>query len=471
MTAMDKKIFALLMFWMVATASLLRAEDEPSLARQYREVAGRIIGAALVDEDGWSRLTYLCDRIGHRLSGSPQLEAAVVWTAEQMRRDGLENVGTPAVQVTHWRRGRESASIVSPVPVPLAMLGLGLSVGTGASGITAEVAVVSNFEELEKLGREGVQGRIVLYDAPWEGYGKTVEYRSRGASEAARLGAVAVLIRSVGPVSLQTPHTGALRYAEDAPKIPAAALTIEGSRLIRRLTEAGERVEVHLEMEAESLPDAQSANVIGEIRGWEKPEEVVVIGGHLDSWDVGQGAHDDGAGAIAALQAAGVLQRLGLRPRRTLRVVLWTNEENGLAGARAYRDWIGEGITNHVAAIEMDGGSEKPVGFGMRVPDGDQRLEEAYRVAVRIGGLLEGIGAGEITRGGGGADISPLMREGVPGFGLRTVGEHYFDWHHTHADTLDKIDPANFRLNVAAMAVFAYVLADMPDRLAEPPAR
>ncbi len=452
---------------LAALAATPEPEESAPLRDRFQEPVQRIVGAALLDTGGWEKLSHLCDRIGNRLSGSPQLEEAVAWAEGQMRKDGLDNVRTLPVKVPHWVRGQESATLLSPIHRPLPMLGLGMSVGTPATGITAEVAVVSSFDELAKLGREGAAGKIVLYDVPYDGYGKTVEYRSRGPSEAAKLGAVAVLIRSVGPVSLQTPHTGSLRYAEDAPQIPAAALTIEGASLIHRLADSGETVTLRLTMEAKTLPDADSADVLGEITGSSNPEEIVVLGGHLDSWDVGQGAQDDGAGAMAALQAVSLLRRLDLRPRRTIRVVLWTNEENGLAGARAYREWIGDKISQHVAAIEMDGGSEKPVGFGFRVPEDDQRLEQAYLKATQIAPLLDAIEAGQIMRGGGGADISPLTREGVPGFGLRTVGERYFDWHHTHADTLDKVDPHSFRLNVAALAILAYVLADMPERLAD----
>ena len=223
-------------------------------------------------------------------------------------------------------------------------------------------------------------------------------------------------------------------------------------------------------MEAKTLPAAESANVVAEIRGSQVPEEVVVMGGHFDSWDVGQGAHDDGAGCIAAWQALRLLQRLGLQPKRTLRVVLWTNEENGLAGGTAYREWVGEGIDNHVAAIEMDGGAERPLGFGFGLagvnPDsGDPIYESALVDLEAIGSLLEGLDAGQIFRGGGGADIDPLVKGGVPGLGLRTIGEHYFDWHHTEADTLDKIDPQDFKRAVAMLAVMGYVLADMPGRL------
>ena len=404
-------------------------------------------------------------RVPGRVPRRAALGRAVEWASQQMRRDGLLNVVTPSVKVPHWVRGSESIELLEPIRRSLPMLGLGGSVGTPAAGITSDVVVVSSFEELEDLPPSQVRGRIVLFDAPFQGYGQTVVYRRDGPSRAAALGAVGVLIRSVGPISLQTPHTGSLGYADSTPRIPAAALSIEGATLLHRLAESGVPVRVRLKMEAQMLPDAYSANVIGEIPGRELPNEVVVMGGHLDSWDVGQGAHDDGAGCIAALQAAALIQQLGLQPRRTIRVVLWTNEENGLAGARAYREWVGEQISDHVAAIEMDGGAERPIGFGMAVPPGNPAFEQAFQRVQGVGRLLQGIGAGGMFRGGGGADIGPLMRDGVPGFGLRTVAEHYFDWHHTEADTLDKIDPQDFKKNVASMAVLAYILADMPARL------
>jgi hypothetical protein len=241
-------------------------------------------------------------------------------------------------------------------------------------------------------------------------------------------------------------------------------VTIADAIMIQRLTDAGNSVTVHLEMEARMLPDAESANVIGEIVGREKPEEVVVIGGHIDSWDVGAGAQDDGSGIITALEAAHLIHKLGLKPRRTLRVVFWTNEENGGAGGIAYRDWVGDQIKNHVAAIEMDGGAEKPAGFGLSAHGDSPATLDKVR---QIGRLLERIDAGSIQPGGGGADIAPLMRDGVPGLAVRTVGTHYFDWHHSRADTADKVKLEDLRANIAAMAVMAFILADMPETLGQ----
>ena len=416
----------------------------------------------MVDDTAYRRLAYLSDRIGHRLSGSPQLNAAIAWAIAEMKRDGLDNVHAEKVMVPHWVRGEESAELLEPTARQLVMLGLGNSVGTPPEGITADVIVVSNFDELETLG-ERVRGRIVLYNVPFTTYGATVVYRSDGASRAARYGAVAALVRSVGPVSLRTPHTGALRYADDQPKIPATALTIEDAETLARMQGRGERIRLRLRMGAKMLPDAESANVVAELRGKEWPNEIVVIGGHLDSWDVGTGSTDDGGGCLVSWEVIRLLKRLGLRPRRTIRVVLFTNEENGLRGGISYRDAHQNEIKNHVLAIESDSGVTRPVGFALA-----SSAPPAARATVReIATLLRGIGADRILDGGGGADIGPIMREGVLGMSLVVDTSRYFDIHHTPADTMDKIDPSQMALCVAAMAVMAYTVADMPTRLGQ----
>ena len=446
----------------------LSAQTPGRLDVEYREVAGRLIGAAMADRGGYDKLAYLTTRIGNRLSGSPGLERAVAWVGEQMKSDGLENVRLQPVKVPHWVRGSEFARIIKPIERPMAMLGLGRSIGTPQGGIVAPVVVVGNFDELERLGAAKVNGKIVLYDMPWEGYAQTVTYRSAGASRAARLGAVATLIRSVTPRSIYSPHTGALAYEATSPMIPAAAITVEDAAWIRQMTAMGQEVQVQLQMEAAMLPDADSANVMGEIVGRERPDEVVVVGGHLDSWDVGQGAHDDGGGVLAAWRAVTLMKELGLRPRRTIRVVAWTNEESGTRGGNAYRDALGAAVDKHVAAIEMDEGAERPIGFAYSIngtATTDPRVLKATATLREIARLLEPIGADAIETGGGETDIGPLMRAGVPGFGLLTVNEHYFDWHHTNADTFDKIDLQDFRKCIASLAVLAYVLADMPGRL------
>ncbi len=467
--------------FLVAGSTLLAA-DSNSISDQYSATAQKIVSAAMSDEQSLARLQYLCDRIGNRISGSASLERAIQWSAEEMKKAGLENVQTPQVMVPHWIRGRESATLLSPVEKPLTMIGLGMSVGTPPEGITGDVVLVHNFEELKEFGREKISGKIVLYNPEWRGYGGTVMYRTEGPSRAAELGAKAVLVRSMTGTSLQTPHTGTLEYAKESPKIPAAALSTEDAAMIERIIKGGVPVKVRLMMQAHSEPDALSHNVMGEIRGSEKPDEVVVLGGHIDSWDVGQGANDDGSGIMASFEAVALLKRLGLHPRRTIRVVFWVNEENGGAGGEAYRSMLGDAVSKHVAAIEMDGGAEKPVGFGFGPGGGRRRassasMEPESNVAPAsaaalarvqdIGSLLASIDAGKVSPGGGGSDIGPLMMAGVPGLGVRTVGTHYFDWHHTDADSFDKLVLKEFQANVASLAVMSYVLADMPERLSD----
>ena len=449
----------------IFSTCFIQAAEGP-ISSHYGETAKRLIEAATTDPHSLDRLEFLCDRIGNRLSGSSSLDRAVAWGFEEMKRAGLENVRAQSVKVPHWVRGEESLTAISPLDRNLPILGLGNSVGTPAQGITANVVVVSNFEELSALGAAKVRGNIVLFDAPFQGYGRTVTYRVSGPSRAAALGAVAVLVRSITPISLRTPHTGTLVYLADSPQIPAAAVTIEDAEWMHRLALRGNSVKVRLKMSAHFEPDATSANLIGDIPGSEKPEEIVVMGGHIDSWDVGQGAQDDGSGIMVSLEAAGLIKRLGLKPRRTIRVVFWVNEENGGAGGRAYRSMLGDSVLKHVAAIEMDGGAEKPLGFGFG--EGEHSPPSRAMEALReIASLLTPIGANQIQRGGGGSDIEPLMEAGVPGLGQLSSGAHYFDWHHTEADTFDKVNPQDFRESVAAMAVMSYVLADMPDRLSD----
>ena len=447
-----------------------------NLSEKYRDAANRLLKLAMADQAGYASLAFLCDRIGNRLSGSEALATAVAWSADQMKSRGLVNVQKIPVRVPHWVRGEESAQIVSPVRRPLHMLGLGMSVGTPSNGITADAIVVSNFDELDAAG-ERVKGKVVVYNPPYEGYGKTVVYRATGPSRAAKLGAVAVLVRSVTPLAMQQPHTGSLLYDETAPKIPAAAISIEDAQLLDRLQRAGDTPRVHLSMQARQEKDADSADVIGEIPGAEHPEEVVVLGGHLDSWDVGQGAQDDGSGVMASLEAVALIKKAGLRPRRTIRVVFWVNEENGSRGAEAYRAWVGNRIGNHVAAIEMDGGAERPTGFGystiefrrgsaLSTPKLNPEQQRSFSLCEQIAELLKPIEATHVRPFGGGEDIAPLTREGVASFSPANVGTHYFDWHHTATDTLDKVDPEDFNRNVAVLAVLSYVLADMPGRMA-----
>jgi carboxypeptidase Q len=299
-------------------------------------------------------------------------------------------------------------------------------------------------------------------NVPFTNYGETVRFRSMGPSRAARLGAVAMLVRAVGPAGLRTPHTGALQYTADVKKIPAAAIASEDADRLQRMADRGSRIVVRLKMDAHFEADAESANVIGEIRGRETPDEIVVVSGHLDSWDVGAGATDDGGGCVVTWEALRIMKKLNLRPRRTLRVVLWTNEENGGRGGLAYRDKHRAELGKHVMMLESDGGVFHPLGFGFTGNDAGRETVKA------IATLLSGIAADQISPGGGGADIGPSMQEAhVPGMSLEVDGSKYFLIHHTPADTIDKIDPVEMARCAAAVAVMAYVIADLPHRLGE----
>jgi carboxypeptidase Q len=406
----------------------------------------------------FARLTELCDRFGPRFSGTTNLEAAIDWTVAQLREDGFDNVRTEPVMVPRWVRGGESAELVSPTPGPLPMLGLGGSIGTPPEGLTAPVLVVTNFAELASRTNEAA-GRIVLFNAAFTDYGATVQVRWRGPAEAARAGAVACLIRSVTPFSLQTPHTGAMDYPTNAPRIPAAALTIEDADRLHRWQARGVTPVVRLRMAAQTLPDGPSRNVLAEVRGREKPEEIIVVGGHFDSWDIGQGALDDGVGCIAAWEALRQIKGLPQRPRRTLRLVLWTNEENGLRGARAYAQRPADELARHVAAIELDRGLGWPRGFSFLGGDAGLAMLKEF------GDRLAPLGAGEFRRGGVGADLGPLVTHGVPGLELMNSSTNYFWFHHTAADTVDKVDPAELDATVAALAVLAWSLAEAPEPL------
>ncbi len=431
-----------------ATASISAWADE----------ADALIEAALADSAAWERLAYLTDTFGPRFSGSKNLERAIDWILEEMKADGLENVRAEPVMVPRWVRGREELMLLEPHERRLDILGLGGSIGTGPGGLVGDVLVVGSFDELAERADEA-RGKIVLWNVPFTSYGSTVVYRSQGAIRAAEAGAVASLVRSVTPSSMYTPHTGNSAYDENVPRIPHAAITMEDAMMMQRMQDRGQTIRIRLQMEDYWLPDAESANVVGELVGTEFPDEVVVLGGHIDSWDVGTGAMDDAGGCVAAWEALRLMKDLGLRPRRTVRVVMWTNEENGMRGGNAYRDAHRDELHNHILAMESDAGVFKPQGFGFTGSDA------AFDIISQIGKLLDPIESGTIRRGGGGADIGPIMDEGVPGMGLNVDGTRYFWYHHTKADYVDKLDPHHVGLSVATMAVMAFVVADLPQRL------
>jgi carboxypeptidase Q len=456
-----------------ANASQAEAPAAEPACAEFAAAIERIWNHARTHDGGWNKLTELCDDIGHRLSGSEGLERAVQWAAETMKRDGHENVRLEPVTVPKWVRGAESAELISPRKLKLHVMGLGGSIGTPPEGIEAEVLVVRNEAELKARSDEA-RGRIVLFAYPMQqydpargtGYGDAVRFRVFGARWAAAYGAKAAMVRSVTARSLRSPHTGAMSYNEAPLHIPGAALSTEDADMLARFEARGIRPVIRLRMEARNAGDAQSANVVGEIVGREKPEEIVVIGGHIDSWDVGQGAHDDGGGCISAMHALTMLRELGLRPRRTIRVVLWTNEENGLAGGKQYAvDHAGE-LANHVAAIEMDSGVFQPMGFGIEMEDAAKAAIAAKQLEP-LAALLRDVGATQVKTGFSGADVSPMKPAGVALMGLDVDNSTYFDYHHTEADTLDKVDPDNLKRTSAALAMMAYMLAEMPGRLGE----
>ena len=455
MRAIRPVVFVLVLSAFGVTA---QPQSSDSWIEPYRSIAQRLITESQATDFAWRRLAELTDTFGHRLSGSEPLERAIDWAVTAMKTDGLENVRKEPVLVPKWVRGRESLELLEPIAQALPMLGLGNSVGTPPAGVEGEVVIVRDFDDLTARGA-AVKGKIVLFNVPFTNYGTTVAYRSNGPSRAAALGAIAMLIRSVGPTGLRTPHTGATRYESGLAQIPAAALTAEDADRLQRLQDRGVRIRVKLTMEAHFEPDSQSYNVVGELRGREAPQEIVLVGGHLDSWDVGAGASDDGGGCVATWEALRLMKQLGLQPRRTIRVVLFTNEENGGRGGTGYRDAHKTELANHVLLLESDGGVFEPAGFGFTGPD------PARRTVTTIGSLLKPLGADPILASGGGADIEPSAQAANIPVMAHVVNGDYFLIHHTPADTIARITPKQIASNAAAIAVMTYVVADLPWRL------
>jgi carboxypeptidase Q len=424
-----------------------------------RADAATLMKAAQADDFAWQRLAELTDTFGNRLSGSRNLEDAIEWAVAAMKADGLENVRAEPVMVPRWIRGAESAEIVEPGRHRLEILGLGGTVATPPDGIEADVLPVTSFDDL-RTKQADARGRIVLFDVPYTTYSETVTYRTSGARTAAQYGAVAVLVRAVGPIGLRTAHTGSVTYLAGQPQIPAAALSVEDSNRIVRLTGRGRKVRVRLVTSGRFEADVPSANVVGEIRGRERPEEIVLVGGHLDSWDVGSGASDDGAGCIVTWEAARLMKKLGIHPRRTVRVVLFTNEENGLRGANGYLERYRAAAGDHVFALESDSGVFAPAALGFTG-------SAAARTAIlQIGTLLSPLGLQDIGPGGGGADVGPIAQAGnVPTMAYLGDAARYFLIHHTAADTIERIAPEEVARAAAAIAVVTYAVAEMPDRL------
>jgi len=449
---------------LLAAPLTLRAADPDMSA--YATAAERIRRAATGSDASWQRLVQLTDRFPGRLSGSASLSGAIEWLLGELRRDGFDAVRAERVLVPHWRRGAEQAEVVTPHRHPLTMLGLGGSVGTGPDGVEAPLLVVDSFEALTKAG-EAAAGQIVLFNVPFvdgpdllASYRTVGRYRGGGASAAAKAGAVAALVRSAGPTTFRSAHTGGMRYEADVKQIPAAAVSGEDADLLQRLFARGEKPVVRLRMGAELLPDAESANVIAEITGRTSPGEIVLVGGHLDSWDVSPGASDDGGGVVATWEALRLLKTLGLTPRRTIRFVAFTNEENGLRGGTAYHDTYRDALARHVLAIESDTGVFSPSAFGFT---GSPAARETVS---RVVTMLEPLGVTSIGARAEAPDLGPLGRESVPVMSLTGDFRRYFEVHHTTADTPDKIRPEEIAAAAAAIATMAYVVADLPEPLA-----
>ncbi len=426
-------------------------------------------GSAQTRAVEWVR--RLTDEVGPRLAGSPGDRAAVAWGQVLLRELGFANVRAEEVTVKAWERGAEAAEVVAPFRQRLVVAALGGSVPTPEGGVSAPIVKMESLEALEeavKADPDAVRGKIVFFsrrtvkDPAGPGYGKNVPMRASGAAKAAPHGALAVIVRSIGTSTSRFAHTGSTNYEEGRPRIPAAAISNTDADLLERLLAKGP-VTVRLVLGCRPLPDAISANVIGEVPGREKPDEVVIVSGHLDSWDLGTGAIDDGAGVAIAIEAARLIAGSPQRPRRTIRVVLWANEESGLAGGKGYVARHAAELPKHAGAFEADSGTGAPLGFSWNAAD---TLEPALAAVAK---LLEPLGAGALRKGGaGGSDVSPMLAAGVPLFGLRQDSSTYFDYHHTADDTFDKIEPASLDEAAAAMAAMAYAVADLPEIHARP---
>ncbi|KAK7116317.1 carboxypeptidase Q-like [Littorina saxatilis] len=407
----------------------------------------------------YKRLAEFVDKFGSRLTGSQNLENAIDYMLNTLRSDGLENVHGEPVTVPHWVRGEESAELLQPRSHPLAILGLGYSVGTPPEGITAQVLVVRSFDELKARASEA-KGKIVVYNEDFVSYGTTVAYRSNGAAEGAKVGAVATLIRSVTPYSIYSPHTGMQDYQDGVPKIPTACITIEDAQMLWRMSQRGEKIVIKLTMGAKNLPPAQSRNTVAEIIGHKYPEQVVLVSGHLDSWDVGQGAMDDGGGAFISWQALSIIRQLGLRPKRTMRAVLWTGEEMGIIGGQSYWERHKGNITNFDLVMESDIGTFTPLGIDFTGNDQATKIMKHL-----VGTLLTSVNASKLSSPAEVSDVPWWIENGVPGGSLINANQDYFFYHHSNGDMMTVEDAHTLDLCSAVWAVVSYAVADMEDML------
>jgi len=458
-----------------SSKSALAQEAEPAtraFPQQLRSQLAQIRDAALSDNYAYQQLEYLTDSIGPRLQGSVQADAAAHYVADQMRKLGLD-VHLEPVPVHRFERGTDAAELIEyPGQVEgtkqrVYVTALRGNSPTPDAGISADVVVVNSFDELQQLGRDKVAGKIVLFNVIYDhqkaiagqagaAYGEVVRYRGSGALAASQLGAVGSLVRTAGDGAYRLPHTGS---STNAP-IPAGAVSAEDAGLIARLAERG-RVRIHLTLTTKVGPEAQGYNVVADLKGSEHPEQVVIVSGHLDSWDLGTGAVDDGAGVVVAMETAEILHKLNLHPKRTLRVIAWMNEEMDATGASTYAKDQNANVANHVAAIESDLGAEHPLGFHAKISEAAQKQLSPVLTALSTfgGNLLQIVTQSPET------DIEPLADKGVPVLGIWQNGLTYFTYHHSAADTLDKVDPGQLRENAACMVVMGYALAEMTEPL------
>jgi hypothetical protein len=421
--------------------------------------------AALVNGQCYGVLEHLTTKIGPRLSGSEGAAKAVAYMKQVMESYGFDRVYLQPVMVPHWVRGeKEEAHAIGTdnKKMPLAVCALGGSVGTPKGGVKAQVVEVKNLAELAVLGKEKLQGKIVFFNRPMDArlvntfaaYGSAGDQRRRGPAESAKYGAVAVLVRSLTQMVDDYPHTGSTNYDSAGVKIPAAAISTLAAEKLSAALKANPNTEVYLKMNCQMLPDAESYNVVGEIKGSEKPEEIIVVGGHLDSWDLAQGAHDDGAGVVQSVEVLRIFKQLGMRPKRTIRAVCFMNEENGLRGGLKYAQLALQNNEKHIAAIESDRGGFTPRGFGI------EAMPAVIKAMMAWQPLFAPYNVTDFAAGGGGADIGPLKPQGTVLIGYVPDPQRYFDFHHTHRDTFDGINRRELELGAAAMAALTYLLSE-----------
>jgi carboxypeptidase Q len=454
---MERYFLILVVFFSLAFQNSKSNEiDSAYIYNTYSKIARQIIQKAMADSSAWEKLAYVCDTYGPRLTGSKSLNDALFWAEKEMKKDGFENVHLEEVMVPNWKRGEEYCEMVYPRNKVFKISSLGHSVGTNGKFIEGPVLVVKDFDELAKRSKE-VKGKIVVYNAPWVSYGHNVQYRFNGASEAAKYGAIASLVRSVSPIGFDMLHTGVMGYQDSIPKIPTASITLEDAELLQRLQNRGITPKLKLKMTCETMPDTISYNLMGEIKGSEKPQEIVALGGHSDSWDYGEGAQDDASGFISTWQALNIIHSLGLKPRRTMRNVMWVNEESGTRGGIAYAEK--HKSEPHFLVFEFDSGVFEPLGIGFT---GDEKY---LTILKGITPLIKEIAPDfSVKKGGGGVDIGPMMKLGISGMALSTKGnDEYFWYHHSPADTPDKVNPENLNKCIAVIAIATYIYADLPD--------